>query len=77
MRACQEVAQGAAAAHFGGNLIACMCHSSDALFSFDDTTIIRSSPDHSHKPHHEHFHQPHVINNTFNSLLVGALGWTD
>jgi len=77
MRAYQEAVQGAAAAHFGGRLIACMCHSSDALFSFDATSVIRSSPDHSHKLQHEHFHQPHVVNNIFNSLLIGALGWTD
>jgi len=77
MCAYQEAVQGAAAAHFGGQLIACMCHSSDALFSFGATPVIRSSPDHSHKPHNEHFHQPHIVNNAFNSLLIGALGWTD
>jgi len=77
MRNYEQAVQGAAAAHFEGGLMACMCHSSDALFAFDSTAVIRSSPDHSHKPQHVHFHQPHIINNVFNSLFVGALGWTD
>jgi raffinose synthase len=61
--------------HFDSHCIACMCHSSDDLFSLYNSPICRASDDFF--PEEPASHAAHLMAVSFNSLLIGEIAICD
>lgn len=58
--------------NFGdNNLICCMCHNSDSIFSFEKSAAARASED--FMPNEPTFQTLHIASVSFNSLLLGEI----
>lgn len=63
-------------AHFGSDrCINCMCHSSENLFAYRSTSVIRAADD--FYPSEPESHPVHLRDVAFNSLLLGEIGTPD
>ncbi len=57
------------------SLVGCMCHSTENLYNFYDTTIVRASDD--FYPKDKAAQSVHIVSCAFNSLMLGEIGIPD
>lgn len=75
MRRWQHAMQAAAAVHFGGELLHCMCHASDIAFNMLASVVFRNSDDFF--PNKPESHQRHVHENAMVAIWSSTFGLPD
>ncbi len=76
MRSFQEGLQGAAAVHFGSNLLHCMCNGSDIVYHLKNSCLWRNSQDYFPGKGAE-VQQRHLVQNAYNNVWMRTVAWPD
>ncbi|TVR50150.1 MAG: hypothetical protein EA425_10560 [Puniceicoccaceae bacterium] len=72
----QEALQGAAAVHFRGNLLHCMCNGNDVAYHLLNSNAWRNSDDYFPRRGPDQ-QQLHLVLNAYNALWSGGFSWPD